>query len=198
VFSTATIGDGKFAWTPWDFLTPATDYAFAVAQGSDTVYSNTFVIGDKGTLLPTSEHSSAALATSVPASMPRSEQVPKGSHKTLNTGKKVGIALGVTAAVLLLALGAYLLGRRTRKRTNGASTDAESSINTEFKPELKGDPVCDVVIPKEMGAGDSVQELHTDGVVAELEGLAVLRKPQISHELHGHSDRAEIDLIHRP
>lgn len=192
-----TAGDGKFAWTPWDFLTPATYYAFAVAQGSDAVHSSTFVIRDKHALLPASEHSSATLATSVPASMPTPVQAPKGSHRTLATGRKVGIGLGVTTAVLLLALGAYMLGRRTRKRTKGASTDAESSIYDEHKPELKGNPVCDVIPPKEIGAGGSVQELHTNGVVAELDGQPVLCKPQIPHELHANSERAEIDSKRR-
>lgn len=188
-----TARDGEFAWTPWNFLTPAHDYAFAVTQNSNTVYSNTFVIRDKDTLLPPAGASSSALVASTPPPKPTSSVISETPASALKPREKAGIGVSAAIAALLLASGAYFLGRSIRKRSKAAGSDAESGRIGEYKSELKGHPLYSIYTPTEMGADGSVQELHQDGIVGEMGGQCAPRDPQIPHELHGQSNHAEID-----
>lgn len=188
-----TARDGEFAWTPWSFLTPAHDYAFAVTQDSNTVYSNTFVIRDKDTLLPPAGASSSALVASTPPPTPTSSVISEIPDSALKPREKAGIGVSAAIAALLVASGAYFLNRSIRKRSKARGSDAESRIIGEYKPELKGHPLYCIYTPPEMDADGSLQELHQDSIVGEMGGQCAPRDPQLTHELHGQSNHAEID-----
>ncbi|KAK4893299.1 hypothetical protein LTR27_008422 [Elasticomyces elasticus] len=139
-------------------------------------------------LSPTVDVLSSSISSTTSASSP---QLPSSSHAAMSTGETVGISVGATiVGILLLALGAWLLFLRRKKKSQAITA---SSNLTDGKAELPGDSNAEKLRPH---AG----ELETRGEIFEFagQGKPAELEPHARYELEGGFHGHEAGVVRSP